>query len=307
MLMIVSLVLNMGVFGPAFLFGFKWGMGGAAYATIVSEALTGIIITALYFTGKFTVKPKLIMLVSKPSPYLWEAVKVGLSSLFGQLSTLIPAIIVRKVMGMACVHDSFDDVMAAYICSCRYMAIVSAVIMAFSQGFIPTASYAFQAHRYKRYLWLAFHAIWITFAWGVAASLIMWIFPRELASLFSNEEKFLEYASKQISIVNGFSFLVCFKYMGVGILQSTLYSGTSMIASITNNLIAIIVFAYIMYWTNSEDPVRITWCYTLSYAFSFVVLSLCCSRPLYVVWKGSKDESDDENYNQDDVTPIPEL
>lgn len=306
LLMVVSLVLNMGLFGPLFLFGFKLGMKGAAMSTICSEGITGITILTLYLLGKFQVKPTFRMFISKPSPYLWEAVKVGLSTLFGQLSTIIPAIVVRKVMGMACVHDSFDEVMSAYICSFRYMGIVTAVIIAFSQGFVPTASYAFQAHRYKRYLWLAFHAIWITFSWGLLASILMWTCPRQLASLFSSEENFLRYASKQISIVNGFSFIICFKFIGVGVLQSSMYSGTSMIASITNNLLAIILFAYIMYWTNNEEPVRITWCYTLSYAFSFVVLCFCCSRPLYFVWKESRKETEDENY-ETVVAAIPEL
>jgi Na+-driven multidrug efflux pump len=305
-IMVVTLVLNMGVFAPLFLFGFRWGMMGAAFSTITSEAITGITVAILFFMGKFEVRPTFRMLISKPSPYLWEAVKVGLSTLFGQLSSLIPAIVVRKIMGMACVHDSFDEVMSAYICSFRYMAIVMAIVVAFGQGFIPTASYAFQAHRYKRYLWLTIHAIGITFTWGAIVSVIMWIFPRQLASLFSKEDNFLRYASKQISIVNGFSFLMCFKFIGVGILQSTLYSVTSMISSILNNLIVIILFAYIMYWTDKEDPVRITWCYSLSYMFSFVSLTLFCIKPLYEVWKGSK-EMDAEDDDEKIVRAIPEL
>ena len=312
-IMIVALVLNMGVFGPSFLFGAHLGMKGAGWATVASEALTGIVITSLYFIGIFQVKPKLYMLISKPSPHLWKAIKIGLSTLLAQLSSQIPAIIVRKLMGMACVYDSYDEVMSAYICSFRYQVIILAVIAALTQGYIPSASYAYQAHRYRRYLWLTFHAVWMCFAWGVAMSIIMWVWPRELASLFSKSENFLRYSEQQISIVNGLSMILFGRYMGTSILQSLFYAYTSIAFSLINNLAFIIIFAYVMYLTHKTDPIMITWCYSISYMLGLVFGTAINAKPLYTIYKQSKTEDEEppskesHSEEEEEAEKVPEL
>lgn len=288
--MIIALILNMGVFGPAFLFGAKLGMLGAALATILSEFIVGIIFTVLYFMGKFTVKPTLKMLISKPSPYIGIAVKLGLSTLFGQLSGMVPAIIVRKIIGMACTPTIYDPVMAAYICSFRYQAIVIAIIQALQQALVPSASYAYQARRYNRFLWLVIHTIWINLIWGAICSIIMYAIPRQLASLFGEGEDFLHYGAQAISTVNGLSFTIFVKYIGVSLLQSIQKPWFSMLTSLINNLITIIVFAYIMYYTDKTNPIRIMWCYTLSYCMGIVVSTSVCAKPVYTIYKQSKEE-----------------
>ena len=310
MLMVIALVLNMGLFGPIFLFAAKIGMKGAAWATIISESSTGIVITILYFCGFFQVKPKLKMLISKPSPHLWTSIKVGLSTLLAQLSGQIPAIIVRKLMGNACVYDSYDQVMSAYICSFRFQAVIIAIFAAINQGFIPAASYAYQAHRYNRYLWLTLHSFWTTFSWGVITSIICWIVPRDMAKLFSSEERYLDYAEQQMSIVNGLSMLLSPKFLGTSILQSTMRAESSMIISIINNLALVIVFAYVMYYTGKTDPIRITWCYSLSYICGFLFVVGFCAKPLWTMYKASKEEAptdygdgDKDEVHEDEVVP----
>ena len=255
------------------------------------------------------------MLISKPSPHLWNAVKIGFSTLLAQLSAQIPAIIVRKLIGMACVHDFFDEVMSAYVCSFRYQLIILAVIIALSQGYIPAASYAYQAHRYKRFLLLTIHAAWTMLVWGTVCSIIMWIFPRQLASLFSKTENFLKYSEQQISIVNGFSFIIFGRIVSSSLLQAIVYAYTSMILSLINNLALIIVFALILYYTNKTDPIRITWCYAISYCAGLVLGIIFCAKPCWDIYKKAKTTYEPEfdqkkaitNENNNENNDIPEL
>lgn len=295
-LLISSLVLNLGIFGPIFLFGAKIGMLGAALATILSESLTGLTFAILFFCGKFTSKPTLKMLISKPSPYIGIAIKIGLSQLLAQMSAIIPAIVVRKIIGNACYNmaePAYNEVMSGYICSFRYQALVIAIFTGITQAQIPCTSFAYQKHENKRILWLTFHACWISIAWGIFATIISWTIPRELAKLFGKSEKFLYYAKDAISIINGMSVAMFGKFIGQAFLQAIQWAYTSMIISLFNNMLTIIAVAFILYYTDKSNPIRIMWCYSITYIVGIVLLVVIDAFPMYKIWKQSKPEANE--------------
>ncbi|EAX87250.1 hypothetical protein TVAG_363490 [Trichomonas vaginalis G3] len=296
-LLIAALGLNMCFFGPIFLFAAKIGMLGAGLATILSESITGITFAVLFFCGKFTSKPTLKMLISKPSPYLGIAMKIGLSQLLAQLSAIIPAIIVRKIIGNACLNmaePAYNEVMSGYICSFRYQALVIAIFTGITQAQIPATSFAYQKHENSRILWLTFHAVWLSVVWGLFATIVSWAIPRPLAKLFGKSDKFLKYASEAISIINGMSVAMFGKFIGQAFLQAIQWAYTSIIISLFNNLVTIILFAFILYYTDKSNPIRIMWCYSITYGIGIVLLAAVDAFPLYKIWKNSKPEANDQ-------------
>ena len=58
-----TLLLDMLVFCPLFLLGFKFDIWGASLATIVSQMIVTIVLVCFIGCGKFTVKPKCYMLL----------------------------------------------------------------------------------------------------------------------------------------------------------------------------------------------------------------------------------------------------
>lgn len=317
LLLIVALVLNMGLFAPILMFAVKLGMLGAGLATILSESIVGIIFAILFFCGKFTSKPTLRMLFRRPSPHLGIALKIGLSTLLAQLSAIIPAIFVRKIIGDAS-HNMdepvYNEVMAGYICSFRYQALVIAIFAGILTAQIPATSYAYQKHEYKRILWLSFHAVWLSFAWGTFATIICTTLARQLASLFGSDEKFLKYGKQAITVINCMSIIMWGKFVGQGFLQAIQWAYTSMIISLFNNLATIILFAWIMYITDKKDPIRIMWCYSITYVIGLVLLGIVDAKPMYDIWKKSRgdtsEKNDDEEDKEDDENDrkvIPEL
>ncbi|EAY03032.1 hypothetical protein TVAG_143320 [Trichomonas vaginalis G3] len=56
---LVCLGIGMGVLNPIFLGVFKFGVMGPAISTIIADGVPGILLTILFFSGKFGVKPKL--------------------------------------------------------------------------------------------------------------------------------------------------------------------------------------------------------------------------------------------------------
>lgn len=115
---ISALVLDMLVFCPLLLLGFKTGIWGAAVATGLAELCPGIVIIILFYRGKFGIKPKPRDSLKKFSPHTWEALKVGAAQLLYQISKAIPGMIIRKFFGLACDGDEakFSNVMPRFQC-----------------------------------------------------------------------------------------------------------------------------------------------------------------------------------------------
>jgi Na+-driven multidrug efflux pump len=78
---IASMIGNMLMLTPFFLYVCKTGISGVSIAALIAEFIPAMVIIGLYYHGKFSIKPQLGGLFRKPSVYSWRAIKVGLSQL----------------------------------------------------------------------------------------------------------------------------------------------------------------------------------------------------------------------------------
>lgn len=301
---VTCLVLNMAILDPIFLFVFKMGISGASTATIFSELVPMSIIITLFYCHKFGVKPELNQLLKKFSPNTWPALKVGFSSLIAQLSGSIPSIVVRKYMGLAAGNnpEDFANVMAGFNAAIRINNLTFSIFMAISQSFIPAASYAFAAKRYKRFLMLAFHMLWLCSAWGLLTSIMTWSIPRQLAMIFSKEEGYLKYAERMVRYNNALGPIMSVKMVAQSMLQSLQRGPRATILSFFNNFMTIIIFNFVLYYTNKHDGARIIWCYPLAHAAACVISPFFLWGPLkniYNLMKTEDAEAEYENMNEE--------
>lgn len=303
---VTCLCLNMAILDPIFLFVFKMGIRGASIATVFSELIPGMTIIILFYCHKFGVKPQLNQLFKKFSPNTWPALKVGFSSLISQLSGCVPSIVVRKYMGLGAGDNpqDFADVMAGFNAAIRICNLTFSIFQAISQAFIPAASYAYAAKRYKRFFMLSLHMLWLMSLWGTITSIITWIWPRELSMMFSKEESYLRYAERMVAYNNAVGPLMSAKMVAQSMLQSLQLGPRATILSFINNFVNIIVFNYILYYTNPHDGARIIWCYPLAHISSCIVSPFFLWGPIKKIYKLMKEEdaeaefanmNDDEN------------
>ncbi|KAK8837519.1 hypothetical protein M9Y10_036517 [Tritrichomonas musculus] len=297
---VVCLVLNMAVFNPIFLFWFKVGIIGASSATVISEFIPGIIIITLFYCHKFGVKPRLIQFCNKFSPNTLPALKVGFSTLIAQLSMSIPSVLIRKYMGLACDNDQqkFADVMAGFNASSRICYLPYSVVCALSQAYIPAASYSYAAKRYKRYLKLTLYMCLMMFIWSVLTCIMTWVIPVPLSKMFSSGEGYMKYASKMIMYNNALGFLAWFRLASQSVLQSLQMGSRATILSFISNFVGIIIFNYILYYSNPHDPVRMIWTYPLTHASSSIVCVCFLWKPIKNLIKLSKEDDEEEKYIQ---------
>ena len=288
----VCLGLNGLVLDPLFLFGFKTGIRGVSLATIVSEIIPGSVLLTLFYCNKFGIRPKLIQFCRKFSPRTWTAVKVGVSQLIAQLSVTLPSIAVRKFIGMA-VGSEFDDAMAGFNCSMRLSGISMAPLMGITMGFVPAASYAYAAKKYRRFLWLCFHSVWLCCVWGLIAGCLIWTIPREMAKMFSTSERYLDYGSKMTLYSNALAPIQGIRFNCQTILQSMHMGGRATLTGLLNNFVWILLFTVILYYTDKTDGARICWCYSISHALAIPATVIFLWKPLSTIWKLAKEEKDE--------------
>lgn len=295
---VACLFLNMAVFNPIFLFVFKTGIIGASSATVLSEFIPAITILILFYCHKFGVKPQLNQLLKKFSPNTWPALKVGTSSLIAQLSICVPSIMVRKYIGMACGNDpqEFSDSMAGFNAAIRICNLTHSIFNAISQAFIPAASYAFAAKRYKRYLKLTIHIFWLMLIWGAVTCILTWSIPRTLSKMFSNGEGYLKYAEKMVAYNNGLGPISGVKLNAQSMLQAIQMGPRATMLSFINNFVTIVILVLVLYYTDPHDGARIIWCYPLSHLMSCFISIFFLWGPIKNIIRLSKEEDMEEDY-----------
>ncbi|KAK8858226.1 hypothetical protein M9Y10_013327 [Tritrichomonas musculus] len=270
---IVALCLNMFVFCPLFLLGFKIGIAGAAIATGLSELLPALVVITLYYRGKFGIKPKFRQMFNKFSPHSFEALKLGLAQLFLQISWSIPGIWVRKLIGLSCAHDEklFSDVMAGFNTANRIWPIEGAVPNAINIGFIPAAAYANGAKRYKRIIWLLFHALWISVIWCSLCQVLMMGFPIPIAKIFSKTPNYLHWA--KVFLFNGNIGICVSEVPGIitSLLQAMKKGTQASILSFFVQMLPVPVSTTVLYLTNKHNIARLIYCYPIHCAFGLLV------------------------------------
>jgi Na+-driven multidrug efflux pump len=301
MVNLASLILNILILDPLFLFGLKTGMIGAGIATVISEVVPALTFSVLYYCKLFGIKPALRQLCQPFSPKTFAALRVGASQLVANVAAYVPSVVVRKLIGNA-TGDDFDNAMAGFNSAIRFNQVSLAFFNAVTMGFIPPASYAYAAKRYRRYLWLCVHSVWLCIVWGSITTVITWSLSREISKLFSTSEGYLDQAERMVSFANAAAPLTGLKYNAQSMLQSMQLGGRATLLSFLNHFLLLLGYSFLLYYTDRNDGARIVWCYPASYLTAILFSAAFLWTPLKEVWRLKNEQpSESGSYEDDDI------
>jgi Na+-driven multidrug efflux pump len=287
---ICSMVLNMLVFSPFFLFVCKTGIAGVSYSGLVADFLPGVVLLVLFYRGKFGVKPKLAELLKKPSPETWPAVKVGLSQLVYQLSLALPGVFVRKFMGLSAPDkETFNNALAGFNAFCRWWNLVICVTSAIVIGFLPAASYAGGAKRFRRILMLLVHSAWIACAWSTFSMIFTIGMPATLIRIFSKTDGFLEWGESIMRTGNTMAFVLPVPLIVNSLLQALQLGGTSMAFCVATQTIPLPIIAAAVYYTDKTNLKRLFWCYPIQHGVTAVMAVPFAIYGIRQIWNRPDD------------------
>ena len=206
---VIGAVLNT-ILDPIFIFVCDWGIAGAAWATVISQVLSAIIL-ACYFPRFRSVHFEAKDFVPHPQE-LWIIVKLGFNSFIFQFSNLLVQVTLNntlRVYGEQSVYGADTPIAVAGIVM-KINVIFTALIIGLINGAQPICSYNYGAKKYTRVrqtvkLFLTAAVIISTVVWAVFE-----LFPQPILSLFGSggeDELYMTYAVRFMRVFLFFVFL----------------------------------------------------------------------------------------------------
>jgi len=179
-------VLNI-LLDPVFIFGLNMGVTGAAVATVISQAVSFLLLLFGTFQ-KDNLRVRLRLFRPRWGDFA-EMLRGGFPSLCRQGLASLSTIVLNLTAGSI----GQDAAIAAMSVAGRVMHMAFAAILGFGQGFQPVCGFNYGAGLYSRVK----EAFWFCVRLGtcllLVASVAGFVFAPELVSLFSSDPPVLEY------------------------------------------------------------------------------------------------------------------
>lgn len=190
-------VINM-ILDPVFIFVLRWGMKGAAIATVIGQVVTALL-AVWYIMHMKLVKPSKSDLVPERR-IVRKTLLLGMTSFLSQIS-LVAAMaainnMLRKYGALDAVfgQEEYSQIpMAVVGIVMKFFQIVISVVVGMSAGCIPVVGFNMGAGLKDRVKSLFTKLLAAEAAVGLAALIIVELFPKQLISIFGASNESLYY------------------------------------------------------------------------------------------------------------------
>lgn len=187
----------------------RFGMAGAAWATVTSQIVSGILIL-LYLPRYQSFKLKIRDFIPK-----WESIKavvpLGTSVCINQVAILVQQIATSNVLreyGAQSIYGS-DIPLAAMGIVSKVSMLVTAVVLGIAQGGQPILGFNYGAKNFDRVRKTFRYIITVSFIFSCVAFVCFQIFPEAIVKLFGteNDALYMEFAVSLMRIYLFFTFV----------------------------------------------------------------------------------------------------
>lgn len=204
---LVGAVINT-ILDPVFIFGFDMGIAGAAWATVIGQVVSGLMVIG-YLTRFKTVKLTWKSLGLRPR-YCFQVLALGMSPFCNQLAMMVVQIVLNNSLtyyGSLSDYGSEIPLACAGIIS-KVGMIYFAVVIGIAQGLQPIVSFNYGAGKYDRVKETVIKASAASLIISLAAFVVFQLFPRQIISIFgSGSEEYFLFAERYFHIYMFFTFL----------------------------------------------------------------------------------------------------
>lgn len=194
-----------------FVFGFKWGMAGAAWATVIGQVVSGVIVI-VYMTKYKKADLEWKHLVVKFS-CIAEVAAIGMASFFNQLAMMVVQVVLNNLLkyyGGLSVYGSAIPIACSGI-AMKTSQLFFSVVIGIAQGSQPIESFNYGAKNYVRVK----KALALALVLGGCVSMISFVvfqtMPRQILSLFGNGTE--EYFTFGILFMRRFLFAMFLNFI----------------------------------------------------------------------------------------------
>lgn len=231
----VGTVIINTILDPLFIYGFGWGIRGAAIATVLAQLLAlawqfklfGNKDELLHFhRGIFRLKRKIV----------FDSLAIGMSPFLMNLAACFIVILINQGLK----RHGGDLAIGAYGIVNRLVFIVVMIVMGLNQGMQPIAGYNFGARQYERVNKVL--KLTIIYATGVTSLgfLVGMLVPDVVVSIFTSDAELIGLSANGLRIVVMFFPIIGFQMVTSNFFQSIGMAGKAIFLSLTRQMLILL-------------------------------------------------------------------
>ena len=249
--MLAGAVVNI-VLDPLFIFGFHWGMAGAAWATVLGQFVSFLICVWYFFRTKtFRLHPRSFL----PDFRAFAgALKLGISSFITQMTILVIVLVSNRMLVRygAVSQYGVDIPIAVMGIESKVFTVVINIVVGIVLGCQPIIGYNIGAGNYARVKRLFRSILLCTVAVGLAATLLFVLAPHAVARLFGtptnipNPDDYWLFAEKTFRIFLSLTTFTCIVKVSSIFFQAAGKPVRAVVASMVRDILCFIPLILIL-------------------------------------------------------------
>ena len=211
---LIGAVINI-ILDPLFIFAFRWGMMGAAVATVLGQLATAVL-ALWYLLHMKNIKPAAADY--KPdAPICRRVLTLGMTSFLSQIS-LVAAM--AAVNNMLCKYSTLDEIfsqpqyaqipMAVVGIVMKFFQIVISIVVGMAAGCIPIVGFNMGSERRDRVRALFSRLLIAEAAVGAVALVLVEFFPQQLIGIFGAANESVYYTQFAVRAFRVYLCMVVF-------------------------------------------------------------------------------------------------
>jgi putative MATE family efflux protein len=224
----------------AFVWWFRWGIRGAALATISSQSM------ALCWQMWILSDKKELLHLRKgiyklKTDLVKNIISIGISPFLMQTTSCVIVIFMNNQF----VRYGGDMAVGAYSIANSVVMMLFMFVMGMNQGMQPIVGYNYGAEHFDR----MFRCLWLTIAWATAILLAGWsvsmLFPYQIARIFTTDPTLIQMSARGIRLNMLVFFVVGSQAVITNFFQCIGKVKVSIFLSLSRQLILLLPMAYI--------------------------------------------------------------
>lgn len=235
--LLIGCITNI-ILDPVFIFVFHWGVEGAAWATVIGQALNAVyyIWCGFHFTT--------IRLEKRYFKPQWKTVRtictLGVSNFITQISSVVVMTVLNNLVTIYGAASEFgaDIPLAVLGIVTKVNNLATGIVLGIATGCQPILSYNYGSGQYPRVKRTFKYAVIVAFLVMMVTRIIFWLFPEQIISVFGREsDLYVAFAVKCFNI-----FLLAIPLTSITVVSSVLFqsigkAGLSAFLSLTRQFL----------------------------------------------------------------------
>ncbi len=245
---------------PIFIYTFKMGVTGAAYATVLSMALTSIILFYWLFLRKNTYVSFNFRDFKFSKKISLDIFKVGLPASVQQLSMSITMLVIQLIIMR--VTTVGEDGISIYTAGWRVIMIAILPLIGMVTAVVSVTGATYGAKEYEKLKIAFMYALKIGLIGEIIIAILVYIFAPQISYIFTSTPEGMRIQAGLIDFLR----ITCLFYPGAafGMMASAMFQGTgkgnyALIATVLRTIVLALPIAFIFTFYLNMDITGVWW------------------------------------------------